>query len=150
MRCPYCHEYESRVVDSRSSEDNSFIRRRRECNACKRRFTTYERLEERVLMVVKKGGSREQFYRDKILNGIARACEKRPVSMEDIENVVAQIERDLRDNFDHEVSSKIIGEKVMDKLQSIDEVAYVRFASVYRQFTDLNSFIRTIEQLKQR
>lgn len=150
MRCPYCQEYESRVVDSRSGEDGSFIRRRRECNACKRRFTTYERLEERVLMVVKKGGSREQFNREKLLNGMARACEKRPVSMEKIENVVAQIERELRDSYDREVSSMVIGEKVMDRLQSLDEVAYVRFASVYRQFADLNSFIKTIEQMKQR
>lgn len=150
MRCPYCNEYESRVVDSRSGEDGSFIRRRRECNACKRRFTTYERLEDRILMVVKKGGNREQFDRDKLLNGIARACEKRPVSMEEIENMVANIERELRDSYDREVSSKIVGEKVMNRLQSLDEVAYVRFASVYRQFADLNSFIKTIEQLKQK
>ncbi len=148
MRCPYCNEYESRVVDSRSGEDGSFIRRRRECNACKRRFTTYERVEERPLLVIKKGGVREPFDRGKLLNGITRACEKRPVGMEDIENVTAEIERELRDNYDREVSSKIIGEKVMDKLQNLDEVAYVRFASVYRQFTDLNSFIKTIEQLK--
>ncbi|MEN6350609.1 MAG: transcriptional regulator NrdR [Syntrophomonas sp.] len=150
MRCPYCQEYESRVVDSRSGEDGTFIRRRRECNVCKRRFTTYERLEERVLMVVKKGGNREQFSRNKLLNGLAKACEKRPVSMEEIENTIAKIERELRDNFDREVSSKVIGEMVMDKLQNLDEVAYVRFASVYRQFADLNSFIKTIEQMKQR
>lgn len=148
MRCPYCQEYESRVIDSRASEDGSTIRRRRECTACKRRFTTYERLEERPLLVIKKGGTREQFNREKLLNGISKACEKRPVSLEDIETVVADIERELRDSFDREVSSKVIGEKIMDRLQSLDEVAYVRFASVYRQFGDLNSFIKTIEQLK--
>ncbi|MBC7076203.1 MAG: transcriptional repressor NrdR [Syntrophomonadaceae bacterium] len=150
MRCPYCQEGESRVVDSRSSEDGSFIRRRRECNACRRRFTTYERVEERPLLVIKKGGGREPFIREKLLSGITRACEKRPVSMEDIENVAAEIERELRDNYEREVSSKVIGEKVMDRLQDLDEVAYVRFASVYRQFKDLNSFIKTIEQMKGR
>lgn len=148
MRCPYCYEDESRVIDSRSNEDSSITRRRRECVACKRRFTTYERLEERPLLVIKKGGDREQFNRDKLINGITRACEKRPVSMDEIELLVSDIERELRDNFDREVSSMEIGEKIMDRLQKIDEVAYVRFASVYRQFTDLNSFIKTIEQLK--
>jgi transcriptional repressor NrdR len=148
MRCPYCQEYESRVIDSRSSEDGCTIRRRRECTNCKRRFTTYERVEERPLLVVKNGGDREQFSREKILKGISKACEKRPVSLEEMETVVADIERELRDNFDREVSSKVIGEIIMDKLQSLDEVAYVRFASVYRQFGDLNSFIKTIEQLK--
>lgn len=150
MRCPYCNEIESRVVDSRASEDGSSIRRRRECNSCKRRFTTYERLEERPLLVIKKGGTREQFNREKLINGITRACEKRPVTMEQIENVVVAIERDLRDEFDREVNSMAIGEKVMDKLQEIDDVAYVRFASVYRQFADLNSFIKTIEKLQNR
>ncbi len=148
MRCPFCHEYESRVIDSRSSEDGSAIRRRRECNACKRRFTTYERLEERPLLVVKKGGHREPFDRSKVFAGLSRACEKRPVSTEQIENLVAEIEREIRDTYDREVSSLVIGEKVMERLHSLDEVAYVRFASVYRQFADLNSFIKTIEQMK--
>ena len=148
MHCPYCQEFESRVIDSRSCENGHAIRRRRECLACKRRFTTYERLEERPLLVIKKSGNREQFNRDKLFKGITRACEKRPVSMENIENIVAEIERDLRDNNDREVSALTIGEKVMDHLRSVDEVAYVRFASVYRQFADLNSFIHTIEQLK--
>lgn len=148
MRCPYCSEFESRVLDSRSSEDGTSIRRRRECNLCKKRFTTYERVEERPLLVIKKNGEREQFDREKLLNGITRACEKRPVSMEQIEKVVVEIERELRDTYEREVNSLIIGEKVMDKLPGLDEVAYVRFASVYRQFTDLNSFIKTIEQLK--
>lgn len=148
MRCPYCNEMESRVVDSRASEDGSSIRRRRECIQCHRRFTTYERLEEKPLMVIKRGGTREQFSREKLLNGITRASEKRPISMEKIETMVAQIERYLRDEFDREVSSRIIGEKVMDKLKETDDVAYVRFASVYREFADVNSFIQTIEQLK--
>jgi len=148
VRCPYCNEDDSRVIDSRSNEDNSITRRRRECVACKRRFTTYERIEERPLLVVKKGGNREQFNRDKIIKGLTRACEKRPVSMDQIELLVSDLEKELRDNFDREVSSREIGEKIMDKLQKLDEVAYVRFASVYRQFTDLNSFINTIEQLK--
>lgn len=148
VHCPYCQEFESRVIDSRSCENGNAIRRRRECIACKRRFTTYERLEERPLLVIKKSGNREQFNRDKLFNGITRACEKRPVSMEMIENIVAEIERDLRDNNEREVSTLKIGEKVMDRMRSVDEVAYVRFASVYRQFADLNSFIHTIEQLK--
>lgn len=148
MRCPYCQQIESRVIDSRSCEEGASIRRRRECNICKRRFTTYERVEERPLLVIKKGGNREQFNRDKLFNGITRACEKRPISMETIEKLVAEIERNLWDNFDREVSTEVIGKKVMDKLQSLDEVAFVRFASVYRQFTDVNSFINTIEQLK--
>jgi transcriptional repressor NrdR len=148
MMCPYCQEAESKVVDSRSSEDGTVIRRRRECAVCKRRFTTYERLEERPLLVIKKGGDREQFDRNKILNGITRACEKRPVSSETIEKIVNSIEADLRDYNDREISSMFIGEMVMDRLRSLDEVAYVRFASVYRQFTDLNSFINTIDQLK--
>lgn len=136
------------MVDSRASDDSASIRRRRECYACKRRFTTYERIEERPLVVVKKDGSRQQFNREKLLAGITRACEKRPVSMEDIENLVAVLERELRDEYDREVNSQAIGEKVMNCLQSLDEVAYVRFASVYRQFADLNSFIKTIEQMK--
>jgi transcriptional repressor NrdR len=148
MLCPYCKQAESKVIDSRSSEDGAVIRRRRECSACTRRFTTYERVEERPLLVIKKGGDREQFDRNKILNGITRACEKRPVSSESIEAIVNSIEADLRDNNDREVSSMVIGEMVMNQLRSLDEVAYVRFASVYRQFTDLNSFINTIDQLK--
>jgi transcriptional repressor NrdR len=148
MRCPFCQDYESRVIDSRSSEDGSAIRRRRECNACKRRFTTYERVEERPLLVVKKGGRREPFDRSKVFAGLSRACEKRPISTEQIETLVADIERELRDAYDREVSSLVIGERVMDRLHALDEVAYVRFASVYRQFADLNSFIRTIEQMK--
>lgn len=150
MRCPFCQAADSRVIDSRACEDGLSIRRRRECVACKRRFTSYERVEERPLLVVKKGGTREQFDRNKLLNGIGRACEKRPVSIEAIEHIVVQIEAELRDSNEREVSSMAIGEMVMDKLRDLDEVAYVRFASVYRQFTDLNSFINTIDQMKQK
>jgi transcriptional repressor NrdR len=148
MLCPYCQEAESKVLDSRSSEDGTVIRRRRECIACKKRFTTYERIEERPLLVIKKGGTREQFDRNKIFNGITRACEKRPVSSDSIDKTVSAIEMDLREYSDREIPSRVIGEMVMDKLRDLDEVAYVRFASVYRQFTDLNSFIKAIDQLK--
>lgn len=148
MLCPYCKATESKVIDSRSSEDGAVIRRRRQCITCQKRFTTYERYEERPLLVIKKGGNREQFDRNKILMGITRACEKRAISSETIEKMVNSIETDLRDFNDREVSSMVIGEMVMDKLRDLDDVAYVRFASVYRQFTDLNSFINTIDQLK--
>jgi len=148
MKCPYCYETESRVIESRPSEDGEAIRRRRECAACRRRFTTYERIEERPLFVIKKEGGREQFNRNKLITGIMKACEKRPVTMEEIEAMVGKIERELRDGFDREVSSRVVGEKVMGELCSLDEVAYVRFASVYRQFTDIDSFIKTINQLK--
>lgn len=150
MRCPYCQASGSKVIDSRASEDDVSIRRRRECNSCKRRFTTYERIEEKPLMVIKRGGSRQVFDRNKLLNGLNRACEKRPVSLESIERMVSQIEADLRDGNDREVSTEIIGEMVMDRLRNLDEVAYVRFASVYRQFTDIDSFINTIDQLKKK
>ncbi|ADI01591.1 MAG TPA: transcriptional repressor NrdR [Syntrophothermus lipocalidus] len=148
MKCPYCREMESRVIESRYSDDGESIRRRRECSNCKRRFTTYERIEVTPLLVVKKGGNREQFSRDKLAAGILKACEKRPVTMEDIERVVGDIERELRDKYDREVTSMVIGEKVMDELRSLDKVAYVRFASVYREFADLDGFIQTIEQLQ--
>ncbi len=148
MLCPFCRAIDSKVIDSRSSEDGAVIRRRRECIACQKRFTTYERMEERPFLVVKKDGRREQFDRNKILMGILRACEKRPVSSETIEETVDSIEAQLRDDNDREVSSIAIGEIVMDRLRALDEVAYVRFASVYRQFTDLNSFINAIDQLK--
>jgi transcriptional repressor NrdR len=148
MKCPYCREVESRVIESRSGDDGEVIRRRRECTNCRRRFTTYERIEINPLLIIKKGGNREQFRRDKLMDGIMKACEKRPVTIKQMETVVDQIETELRDEFDREVSSRVIGEKVMDHLRSLDQVAYVRFASVYRQFRDLNGFIRTIDQLK--
>jgi transcriptional repressor NrdR len=148
MRCPFCSELESRVLDSRNTDEGTVIRRRRECTACKRRFTTYERIEERPLMVIKKEGNREAFRRDKLLQGILKAVEKRPIDMDTVEKMVGEIERDLRDIYDKEVSSQIIGEKVMDKLRSVDGVAYVRFASVYRQFSDVKGFVETVEQLQ--
>lgn len=148
MRCPFCQEPDSRVLDSRTSDDGTVIRRRRECPSCKRRFTTYERVEERPLMVVKRDGSREYFNRDKLMTGLMKALEKRPVNMETVEGLVTGIERELRDSFDKEVPSQEIGERVMRSLRNLDEVAYVRFASVYRQFTDVNGFVQTVQQLK--
>lgn len=148
MKCPFCQEPDSRVLDSRTSDDGSVIRRRRECLVCKRRFTTYERMEERPLIIVKREGNREAFNRDKLIKGVLKAVEKRPVSMEMVEGLVADIERELRDTYDREVTSQVVGEKVMEKLRYLDEVAYVRFASVYRQFADVESFIKAVKQLK--
>ncbi len=148
MRCPFCPELESRVVDSRNTDEGTVIRRRRECVSCKRRFTTYERVEERPLLVIKREGNRELFQRDKLLQGILKSVEKRPISMDTVETLVGEIDRELRNTFDKEVSSQIVGEKVMEKLRLTDEVAYVRFASVYRQFTDVKGFVETIEQLQ--
>jgi transcriptional repressor NrdR len=139
---------DSKVLDSRQTEEGASIRRRRECTACGKRFTTYERLDEVPLMVVKKDGRREPFARAKILNGILRACEKRPISLQTIEEVVDKIEKQVRANLDQEVSSGAIGEMVMDHLRELDDVAYVRFASVYRQFKDLDRFIEEVQQLR--
>ena len=147
MRCPFCDYEDSKVIDSRPSEEGRAIRRRRECEKCGKRFTTYEKVEASILMVVKKDGSREAFDRDKLLSGIVKACEKRPVSMDAMEGVVNEIERGLNNLMQKEVPSTFIGELVMDKLKELDEVAYVRFASVYRQFTDVNTFIKEIEAL---
>ena len=147
MKCPYCENEESRVIDSRHTEDGHAIRRRRECEACGRRFTTYEKVEEMILMVIKKDGRREAFDRSKLLNGIIRACEKRPVSIADMEKIVDEIERGLNNMMEKEVDSTFIGELVMERLKDLDEVAYVRFASVYRQFTDINTFVAEIEKL---
>lgn len=148
MKCPFCQEPDSRVLDSRTSDDGAVIRRRRECLVCKRRFTTYERMEERPLVIVKREGNREAFNRDKLSKGVLKAVEKRPVSMEMVDAMVADIERELRDTYDREVTSQAVGEKVMEKLRILDEVAYVRFASVYRQFADVESFIKAVKQLK--
>jgi transcriptional repressor NrdR len=147
MRCPVCGCVESKVLDSRPIEEGSVIRRRRECDQCGRRFTTYEKYEEAPLVVVKKDGRREGFDRRKILNGILRACEKRPVSLASIEAVVSAIERDIRALADGEIDSVRIGELVMEHLRELDEVAYVRFASVYRQFKDINRFLEELEKL---
>lgn len=147
MRCPYCENEDSKVIDSRHTEDGHAIRRRRECESCGRRFTTYEKVEEMILMVVKKDGSRQAFDRAKLLNGIIRACEKRPVSLAQMEKIVDGIERGLNNMMEKEIDSKFIGELVMEQLKELDEVAYVRFASVYRQFTDINTFVSEVEKL---
>lgn len=136
------------MVDSRSAGEGSAVRRRRECLKCKRRFTTYEHVEQSPLMVIKKDGGREPFDRKKILSGLLKACEKRPVSMEKIEGCVEELERNIHNNFDREVKSSQIGEMVIDALQKLDDVAYVRFASVYRQFKDVNQFMREIKGLQ--
>ena len=147
MKCPYCGESESKVIDSRPTEDGEKIRRRRECLGCKKRFTTYEVVETVPLMVVKKDGSRQTFDRQKLLNGMVRSCEKRPVSYEMLEKAVDSIEQTLLNSYDREVSSMYIGELAMQELKKIDEVAYVRFASVYRQFSDLNTFMDELKDM---
>lgn len=149
MKCPFCAHSETRVVESRPTDEETAIRRRRECLRCYERFTTYERVETVPLIVIKKDGTREEFDRNKILQGLMRACEKRPVPVTTLENVVASIERTLRNSLETEVSSQTIGELVMDALREIDEVAYVRFASVYRQFTDIKRFLEELEALLQ-
>jgi transcriptional repressor NrdR len=150
MKCPYCGYYETKVVDSRPAEERNAIRRRRECNSCGKRFTTYEKVESIPLMVVKKDGRREVFNRDKVINGLIKATEKRPVPMDAILGMVDEIERELYNHVDKEITSKWIGEMVMDKLKGLDEVAYVRFASVYRQFKDLNTFMEELNKLLER
>lgn len=147
MRCPFCHELETRVLDSRPAEAGSVIRRRRECSSCKRRFTTYERVEEQPLYVVKRDGRRERFNRQKILTGLVKACEKRPISLTTLEDLAEEVEREIRNTLVEEVSSTSIGDMVMDRLRTLDEVAYVRFASVYRSFTDVERFLKELESL---
>lgn len=147
MRCPYCEKPDTRVIDSRPTEEGHAIRRRRECDHCRKRFTTYEKVEEMIIMVIKKDGSREAFDRNKVRNGIIKACEKRPVSVASIERIVEEIERGLNNMMEKEIESKLIGEVIMEHLSKLDEVAYVRFASVYRQFKDVNTFIAEIEKL---
>ena len=147
MKCPYCGYQESKVVDSRHSDDGLSIRRRRECLQCQKRFTTYETVESLPIVVVKKDNSRQAFDRNKILNGMVRACEKRPVSMADLEAATTEIEQILQNSLEREVSTGQIGELVMERLKPLDEVAYVRFASVYRQFKDIDSFMRELNKL---
>lgn len=147
MRCPFCESEDTKVIDSRHTEEGNAIRRRRECEQCGKRFTTYEKIEEITLIVIKKDGGREPFDRNKILNGIIKACEKRPVPLSEMERVVDEIERGLNNMLEKEVKSTFIGELIMEKLKDLDEVAYVRFASVYRQFTDINTFVAEIEKL---
>ncbi|MCC0648138.1 MULTISPECIES: transcriptional regulator NrdR [Clostridioides] len=146
MQCPYCNYKESKVIDSRHTDLKS-IRRRRECELCKKRFTTYEKIETTPLMVIKKDNSREYFDREKIKYGLLKACEKRPVSVEDIESIVVHIENEINKCFIEEIETKKIGEMVMDKLKDLDEVAYVRFASVYRQFKDINTFVNELKSI---
>ncbi|MBU7005599.1 transcriptional regulator NrdR [Phosphitispora fastidiosa] len=150
MKCPFCGFMESKVLDSRPADDGNAIRRRRECADCGRRFTTYEKIDEIPLVVVKKDGRREVFDRAKILGGIIKAGEKRSISMQQMEQMVNDIEKEIRNRMDIEVGSEQIGEFVMDRLRKLDEVAYVRFASVYRQFQDINSFIDELEKLLKR
>ncbi|MFZ5965836.1 MAG: transcriptional regulator NrdR [Bacillota bacterium] len=147
MNCPFCEYYETKVVDSRPTEEGQSIRRRRECSKCKKRFTTYEKIEEIPLVVIKKDGNREAYNRNKILNGVIRACEKRPVSMKDIEKIVDEVEKSLHNTMEKEITSTLIGELVMNDLKDLDEVAYVRFASVYRQFKDINTFMEELKKL---
>lgn len=147
MKCPFCGFSDTKVLDSRPAGDGSSIRRRRECAKCTRRFTTYERLDELPLMVVKKDGRRELFDRQKLLSGFAKACQKRPISVDEMDAAANKIERRLRDTAETEVDSRDIGELVMELLRGVDEVAYVRFASVYREFHDARSFVREIEKL---
>lgn len=147
MKCPFCGWLEDKVVDSRASQEGNAIRRRRECLKCQRRFTTYEQIEEISLMVIKKDGRREPFDKNKVLNGLIKACEKRPISMDKIETMVNNIELYLQKNNDKEVKSREIGELVMKKLHDLDAVAYVRFASVYREFRDLSQFMKELKPL---
>ncbi|MDD4899540.1 MAG: transcriptional regulator NrdR [Candidatus Omnitrophica bacterium] len=147
MRCPYCGYKEDKVVDSRATAEESAVRRRRECLKCQKRFTTYEYVEEVSLMVIKKDGSRQNFDRKKILSGIIKACEKRQISIEKMEEIVSQVERAIQKKPDREVSSTRIGELVMEKLKSLDDVAYVRFASVYRQFKDVGQFMVELKDI---
>ncbi len=147
MKCPFCGFMDDKVIDSRSSSDGNAVRRRRECIECGKRFTTYEVVEEMSLFVVKKDGRRQPFDRKKIFSGVQKACEKRPVSSEKIEELVGSIEREIYRKFDREANSRDIGELVMEKLAALDEVAYVRFASVYRQFKDVNQFMNELRGL---
>ena len=147
MRCPYCAHPESKVVDSRPSDEGASIRRRRECLECHKRFTTYETMESLPLMVIKKDGSRQSFDKSKLLNGMIRACEKRPVSFNTLETIANEIEQTLQNDMDREIPSAKIGELVMDRLKGVDEVAYVRFASVYRQFKDIDTFMTELNKL---
>jgi transcriptional repressor NrdR len=147
MKCPYCRENNNKVIDSRLSKDGNAIRRRRECIACERRFTTYEHIEEIPLMIIKKDRRREPFNRDKVRAGMQRACEKREISMNEIESFIQELERDLRESEKKEISSSVIGEKIMARLHELDKVAYVRFASVYREFKDVNDFVNELKHL---
>jgi len=145
MKCPFCNYNEDKVIDSRSTQEDSSIRRRRECLRCGRRFTTYEYIEKIPLMIVKKDGRREPFSRNKIIDGLVKACQKRPVSIAQMESLADEVNKEIQKKYDREIDAKVIGEVVMDKLSKLDDVAYVRFASVYRQFKDVNEFMRELK-----
>ena len=147
MKCPYCGYSESKVIDSRPADENSSIRRRRECLSCGKRFTTYETVESLPMVVVKKDGSRQSFDRPAGLGGMIRACEKRPVPLAELEKIAEEIEQDLQNSMEREISTEAIGEKVMERLRNVDQVAYVRFASVYRQFKDIDTFMTELNKL---
>ena len=147
MRCPYCGYSESKVIDSRPADEGASIRRRRECLSCSKRFTTYETVESLPMVVVKKDGSRQSFDRRKVLGGMIRACEKRPVPLAELEKIASEIEQDLQNSLEREISTETIGERVMERLRAVDQVAYVRFASVYRQFKDIDTFMAELNKL---
>ncbi|MBU5677307.1 transcriptional regulator NrdR [Alkaliphilus sp. MSJ-5] len=147
MNCPFCSHHESKVVDSRPTDEGQAIRRRRECIVCSKRFTTYEKVDEIPLIVVKKNGNREPYNRNKILNGVIRSCEKRPVSLRDIEQLVDGIEKQIYNTMEREITTELIGNLVIDKIKYLDEVAYVRFASVYREFKDINTFMDEVKKI---
>ena len=147
MKCPYCAFAESKVIDSRPAEEGATIRRRRECLSCQKRFTTYEIMERLPLVVVKRDGSRQTFDKDKLVRGLLRSCEKRPVSLDDLESIANEIEQELQNRMEREISAVEVGELAMDRLRGLDEVAYVRFASVYRQFKDINTFMEEVNKL---
>ena len=147
MKCPYCGHPESKVIDSRPADENASIRRRRECLSCARRFTTYETVESLPMVVIKKDGSRQSFDRQKMLRGMIRACEKRPVALAELERIADEIEQELQNSMEREIRTEVIGEKVMERLRKVDQVAYVRFASVYRQFKDIDTFMAELNKL---
>ena len=147
MKCPYCGHPESKVIDSRPADENASIRRRRECLSCAKRFTTYDTVESLPMVVIKKDGSRQSFDRQKVLRGMIRACEKRPVSLAELERIADEIEQELQNSMEREIRTEDVGEKVMDRLRKVDQVAYVRFASVYRQFKDLDTFMAELNKL---
>ena len=147
MKCPYCGHPESKVIDSRPADENASIRRRRECLSCAKRFTTYETVESLSMVVIKKDGSRQSFDRQKVLRGMIRACEKRPVALAELERIADEIEQELQNSMEREIRTEAIGEKVMERLRRVDQVAYVRFASVYRQFKDIDTFMAELNKL---
>ncbi len=147
MKCPFCSHYESKVVDSRPTDEGQAIRRRRECIECSKRFTTYENIDKIPLIIVKKNGNREPYNRNKILKGVIRSCEKRPVSIQEIEKLVDGIEKQLYNMMEREISTELIGNLVIDKIKELDEIAYVRFASVYREFKDINTFMEEVKKI---